>query len=224
MNKIPVNIVLNIQSVLQCYHVNANILELIQNTDYKIEERFEIDIKSNNCTSDLAAFGINNQDKEIGDEAEIAIYNKLKLQYQEDNYIKRIERISETQPNYFPGYDIEIEFNDGRLCGVEVKGTRSNSNNIIRITNNELRSAIKNRDRFYLIIVAFEKHSYKISKIFCLCNPIELLDLNEESLMPILNEKVIGNIKLYEQQFILSIDKNVLDQYMLNTEELVLFS
>lgn len=105
---------------------------------------------------------------------------------------------------------------------MEIKGTVLKETNIIHITNNELNSATRNKDNYYIVIVVFKNNSECVDKVYRIKNPIKSFKINESELLKILYTKKIGYAEIYEQQFILNLDVNVLGGHLLGENELLL--
>ena len=82
--------------------------------------------------------------KEIGERAEIIV-----LEF-EKNQSRKAKRIS--QENASAGYDIESQDEDGNVRLIEVKGSTGDEFNIYW-TKNEIKTARKNRDKYWLYFV-----------------------------------------------------------------------
>lgn len=194
--------------------------ELVENIQNEKVEIF-IDSEDNEETSD-SYLGNYLPDLVLGDLGEEFILKVLENEISINNNIVEVERISKTRPKYCPGYDIEVRLQNKSLIGIEVKSTRVNNGNRIHITNNELRSIIRMKNNYYLVILNYKLKSNEIMTIYVLKNPINTLDIQPNEIENITNSISLNNIMFYPQQFIVIIPHEILHKNKLEVFDRIL--
>jgi hypothetical protein len=202
--------VIDINSVLPLY-ILTNDGDSLKQTDRVdipdnevIFEQIEIEIIDNNNDIDEYI-----PDEGLGKLGEDYIEKRLLSQKEKSSNQFEVERVSETRRNKSPGYDIEV-IKEDLIIGVEVKAKRGNENNIIHITNNEIKAMIRLKYNNYLVIVVFDKETDEVRELFRIKNPIETFKIDIFELEKIISTYVISNIDFYPQVYLIKFPKDIL--------------
>ncbi len=158
-------------------------------------------------------------DENLGNLGEEYIEKMLLTQKEKSSKISDVERVSITQRNKSPGYDLEVRMFDNSVFGIEIKATRIKSVNRIHLTNNEIRAMLKLKENSFLVIVVFDNKTDKVLAIYKICNFIETLNLNIEKIQEVISTKDLNKIQFYPQVFVINIPSDIIEQYKLGTSD-----